>query len=125
MMHGRETELAHAGLFGIWRAEQGKVLQNAHSINQRVTDALSGHGVIFGNVANDFFQVRDGPGRKDYFAAHETTRWRTSSIGTPLPASTSRMLSSKERTSRCSSSALSSGSVCELSQSERVFFPSS
>jgi hypothetical protein len=82
-------------------ASQGPVLQDGHSVNQRVPEAQGGFGFVPGDVANGFLEIGNGLGRKDYFATHERTRLRTSSIGAPLPASTSLMASSRECSSRC------------------------
>src|SRR6266487_1032215 len=124
-MYRPGDELSDPGSFRIGRAEQRKVLQNGHAINERVADALGGFGIVLGDVANGFGQVRDGLRREDYFAAHEATSLRASSRGTPLPVSTSRMASSRERRRRCSSVAVMARAVCDWSQSERADFSSS
>src|SRR6266498_4134439 len=123
-MYRPGDELSDLGSFRIGRAEQWEVLQNGHAVNERVADALGGFGIVPGDVADGFGQVRNGLRRKDYLPAHEATSLRASSRGTPLPASTSRMASSRDRRRCCSSLALIAGAVCASSQSERAVFSS-
>src|SRR6266540_347165 len=123
-MYRPGDELSDPGSFRIGRAEQREVLQNGHAVNERVADPLGRFGIFLRDVADRFGQVRDGLRREDYFAAHEATSLRASSSGTPLPASTSRMASSRERRRRCSSLAVIAGTVRDSSQSERALFSS-
>jgi len=59
--------------------------------------------IILGDIAYNFGEISNRLGCKDYFATHEATLLRTSSIGTPLPALMSRVASSSERSNDSSS----------------------
>src|ERR1051326_8599445 len=115
------NQFANAVTFRIWRTDEWKILQYRNPVNQCVAHAYGGVWVVFGDETNGGFQVRDGLRRKDYFAAHELTRLRTSSTETPLPASMSRVASSSERNRRSCSWADISGSAWELSQICKAF----
>ena len=115
------NQFAHTRAFRIRRAGQWEIFQNRNTINQRVAHSHSSIWMVFGNEIDGGLQVRNRLRREDYFAAHDPTRLRTSSIETPLPASTSRIASSSERNKRCSSSAVISGSLWELSHNCKAF----
>src|SRR5690348_14319459 len=95
------NEFAHTGSLWIRGTNEREILQNRNAVKQRVANANRCSGIVLGDVTNGRFQIRDSLRREDYFAAHEPTRLRASSSETPLPASTSPIAASSDR-SKCS-----------------------
>ena len=62
---GTRNQSAHARSFWVGFSELWKVFENARRVNQRVANPQCSLWIVFGDVFNSFFQIRNRLWRKN------------------------------------------------------------
>ncbi len=97
-------KLPHTRPLANSHADARESSQQVHVVKQRITKAFGGHGIIFGNVADDFSEVVQCSLREEEAGIHLGRSSRTFSIGTVRPALASSIPSSMAASVTASSS---------------------